>query len=117
MADITMCQDKMCPLYTKCYRAQAIPNPYRQSYFYPVRKWNYGCNDYVPMERDVWLDLQDQKLAALEDGQKQTTQPSSKIHSEAIQESGVPSMTVLGMLNKVEDSTSVPTVEMLYHQP
>ena len=33
MPDITMCRDNECSRFAKCYRAQATPNPYRQSYF------------------------------------------------------------------------------------
>lgn len=33
MPDITMCTDKKCKLYRKCYRYRALPNPYWQSYF------------------------------------------------------------------------------------
>ena len=76
MADICMCMDKMCPLYTKCYRAQATPNEYRQSYFYPTAKWNFGCNDYIPMEKTFWQDLQDRKLDAEEGGLRQSSQTS-----------------------------------------
>lgn len=30
--DITMCSNTTCPLKKNCYRSQAIPNKYRQSY-------------------------------------------------------------------------------------
>lgn len=53
MPDITMCTDRMCPMYRRCYRAQAIPNPYRQSYF-ANRKWDNGCEHYIPMtEKEI----------------------------------------------------------------
>ena len=38
MADITMCNDKQCPLKDKCYRFTAPANPYRQSYFYNLKE-------------------------------------------------------------------------------
>lgn len=31
MPDISMCRNKECPSYSRCYRAQAVPNPRRQS--------------------------------------------------------------------------------------
>ena len=33
MVDITMCDQKECPKFSDCYRAQAEPNKFRQSYF------------------------------------------------------------------------------------
>ena len=33
MADITMCKTKSCRLKGNCYRFQATPNEWRQSYF------------------------------------------------------------------------------------
>lgn len=32
MADITMCLNKECPKIDKCYRANATPNPFWQSW-------------------------------------------------------------------------------------
>lgn len=32
MPDISMCQNNKCPSFSKCYRAQAVPTPYRQTY-------------------------------------------------------------------------------------
>lgn len=32
MPDISMCDNKQCPLRFKCYRFTATPNPYRQSF-------------------------------------------------------------------------------------
>lgn len=36
--DITMCSNEDCPLKKKCYRHEATPNPYWQSYsdFQPI---------------------------------------------------------------------------------
>lgn len=47
MSDIAMCRSKTCPLRYTCYRAQAEPNPYRQSYadFDPK-----NCDAYWKME-------------------------------------------------------------------
>ena len=36
MPDISMCSDDACPSASKCYRHEAEPNPYRQSYM----DWN-----------------------------------------------------------------------------
>lgn len=49
-ADITMCTDKKCFNYPRCYRAQAEPNPYRQSYFVYSPKSMDGCQFYWPMK-------------------------------------------------------------------
>ncbi len=32
MPDIAMCTNEKCPFFNDCYRAQAKPDPYRQSY-------------------------------------------------------------------------------------
>jgi len=32
MPDISMCLNKKCPSWEKCHRAQAKPNPHRQTY-------------------------------------------------------------------------------------
>ena len=50
MADISMCKDEKCFNYTRCYRAQAEPNPYWQSYFVNSPKSMDGCQFYWPME-------------------------------------------------------------------
>ncbi len=50
MPDITMCEDKKCFNYTRCYRAQAEPNPYWQSYFIQSPKSMDGCQYFWPME-------------------------------------------------------------------
>ena len=40
MSDIAMCKGTGCPLASSCYRYNAEPNPYRQSYFMEVPlKW------------------------------------------------------------------------------
>lgn len=40
MSDITMCEGTGCPMRESCYRYNAEPNPYRQSYFMEVPlKW------------------------------------------------------------------------------
>lgn len=36
MSDITMCEGTGCPFRDSCYRYNAEPNPYRQSYFMEV---------------------------------------------------------------------------------
>ena len=51
MPDITMCANKYCSLRDKCYRAQAVPDSYYQSYaeFKPVRHddGRVGCEHFV----------------------------------------------------------------------
>ena len=39
MPDITMGEGTRCPLKESCYRYNAIPSPYRQSYFADI-PWN-----------------------------------------------------------------------------
>ena len=48
MADITMCNGKECPLSYKCYRHNAKPDPYWQSYFVeaPYNKETKSCDSY-----------------------------------------------------------------------
>jgi hypothetical protein len=50
MADITMCEGTNCPLRHNCYRVNAIPNEFRQSYFteLPYDKNKGKCNEYWP---------------------------------------------------------------------
>jgi hypothetical protein len=48
MPDISMCQKQDCPSFHKCYRAQAIPNPYRQAYMEFDNKGGTQCADYIP---------------------------------------------------------------------
>ena len=43
MADITMCSGLKCPLKSNCYRALAIPNEFRQSYFLALPFDGEGC--------------------------------------------------------------------------
>lgn len=50
MADITMCQDKACPERSNCYRAQAKPSEYRQSYFMTSPRDGEKCTHYWPLE-------------------------------------------------------------------
>ena len=46
MPDISMCQDKYCPLREHCYRQTAIPNEYQ---WYAGFQYKDGvCEDYIP---------------------------------------------------------------------
>ena len=51
MPDISMCQNKGCPLSSTCYRFQAVPSEYRQTYAqFEFRKDVDGipiCDDYI----------------------------------------------------------------------
>lgn len=49
MADITMCDNKECPRRDSCYRFTAVPNPYRQSYWYPTPD-HADCKGYWLLE-------------------------------------------------------------------
>ena len=50
MPDISMCNDYSCPTFDKCYRAQAKPSEYRQSYFRDSPRDKDGCNYFWPLE-------------------------------------------------------------------
>ncbi len=49
MPDITMCDDKTCPLAPKCYRNPASgtqPNEYRQSWFVESPRTEERCDHF-----------------------------------------------------------------------
>lgn len=49
--DISMCQGTGCERSDTCFRAQATPNPYRQSYFArPPMDDSGDCKHYWPLE-------------------------------------------------------------------
>ncbi len=48
MADISMCIKEDCPSFKGCYRAQATPNPYRQSYALFDNKSEDFCDMFIP---------------------------------------------------------------------
>lgn len=53
MPDITMCHGDSCPIKKECYRHEAIPSEYRQSYFVlaPYDPETKSCDDYNPMKK------------------------------------------------------------------
>jgi hypothetical protein len=50
MPDISMCNDYSCPKFDQCYRAQAKPSEYRQSYFMESPRSMDGCQYFSPLE-------------------------------------------------------------------
>lgn len=55
MPDITMCSNEKCADFKKCYRAQAKPNPYRQSYaeFKPeIRFGGQVCENFIAIHKE-----------------------------------------------------------------
>ena len=50
MPDITMCEGKDCPHKDICWRAQAEPSPYRQSYFIEAPVRNGECQYFWHLE-------------------------------------------------------------------
>lgn len=55
MPDITMCKNSRCALNTSCYRYQATPDRYRQSYFTDLEPivnedGDASCEYYYPYE-------------------------------------------------------------------
>lgn len=53
MPDISMCNDYSCPQFEQCYRAQAKPSEYRQSYFRDSPRDKDGCNYFWPLEDTI----------------------------------------------------------------
>ena len=49
MVDIAMCDSKECPKFVECYRAQAKPSEYRQSYFTGLNFDENGCIYFIKM--------------------------------------------------------------------
>ena len=51
MSNIVMCQNRTCPSYHKCYRAQAKPAPDRQVYIIGVAppKGRKKCEYFLPI--------------------------------------------------------------------
>ena len=52
MADITMCKDAECPKRETCYRYQAEPNPYWQSYFRNTPRTGTECEFYYEQKKE-----------------------------------------------------------------
>lgn len=55
MPDISMCENKDCPLRNDCYRFIAEPNPYRQAYArfkFAVVDGKPTCDNYWPVTTD-----------------------------------------------------------------
>ena len=111
-----MCLDKMCPLYTRCYRAQARPKV-DQKYFKSPYVWKFGCNDYIPISEEVWQEKLDQKRGVEGVGLKRNSPPSSRTHSEVTLSDGGQSMIASGLLTGGGDYTSVQSVETSCPEP
>ena len=50
MPDITMCMDQTCEQRQTCYRFNATPNPWRQSYFIGSPRGELTCDSYWKTE-------------------------------------------------------------------
>jgi len=50
MADISMCSKSDCPSFENCYRAQAAPNQYRQSYMAFDNNGAEKCDDFIAVK-------------------------------------------------------------------
>ena len=46
MADISKCDDNLCPVKDRCYRWTAKANPHWQSYIRTQHKGKHGCDYY-----------------------------------------------------------------------
>ena len=51
MAGIAMCTKEDCPSFNQCYRAQATPNIYMQSYMAFDNKGKDKCIDFISIEQ------------------------------------------------------------------
>lgn len=67
MPDIAMCNDYSCPQFDKCYRAQAKPSEYRQSYFSGSPRSMDGCQYLWPLEETKQREDTDGKERRLAD--------------------------------------------------
>ena len=50
MPDISMCLNDACPSATRCYRHEAKPNEWRQSYAEFKPDETGKCEDFAPMD-------------------------------------------------------------------
>lgn len=50
MPDISMCANETCANKTKCYRHEAEPNPYRQSYAAFKPNEDGSCDNFWPIK-------------------------------------------------------------------
>jgi hypothetical protein len=50
MPDITMCENRECPLRETCYRFKAEPSKWRQSYFVDMKPKDGKCDYYWKIE-------------------------------------------------------------------
>lgn len=51
MADISMCANHDCPSAKQCYRHEAQPNPWRQSYGMFTPNYTGKCEDFSPIRK------------------------------------------------------------------
>jgi hypothetical protein len=51
MPDITMCENKDCPLASRCYRRVAEPSSYSQSYAMFVPDDDENCSHFWDVDR------------------------------------------------------------------
>ena len=59
MPDMTMCFNRKCPEWERCYRAQARPNPRGQSMsFFP----GPPCEYFIPLEENHAVERRDEEL-------------------------------------------------------
>ena len=63
MADITMCNDNICPHRTSCYRKLAPINEYRQAFFVYTPREGDVCSYYWPMTDRINRNPKDKENA------------------------------------------------------
>lgn len=66
MSDITKCRGWGCPERWRCYRYTAVPDEYRQSWFMQVPFTGKGCDQYWPLDKEVYNEKENKEEAAQE---------------------------------------------------
>ena len=57
--DITLCNNPLCPKSQLCFRSNAIPNQFWQSYaMFNFNHLTNSCDEYIPI-----ADLNDERLS------------------------------------------------------
>jgi hypothetical protein len=71
MADITMCMGVDCFFRKTCYRYQAIPNEFWQSYFENSPRVGNECEEYIEIKEHDKIQLQHRREGIRVNNQKE----------------------------------------------
>lgn len=69
MPDITMCENKDCPLKQSCYRYTAIPSRYQSYANFAPDLLSGKCEDFWPIQR--WDKTNKRFIREVKDGEKE----------------------------------------------